>query len=79
MVLARNNHQLKLANPPEPANKSIPNLPKMLTETKISSLNLCLGLQAKKNIVKQTVLHEEIDMMSMQETKINFYLDHKLI
>ena len=51
----------------------------MSTEIKISSLNLCLGLQAKKNIVKQTVLHEEIDIMSYQETEINFNLDHKLL
>ena len=46
------------------------NLLKMLTEIKISSLNMCLGIQAKKKIVKQTVLHEEIDIMSMQETEI---------
>ena len=79
MALARNNYQLKHANPPEPTNKSIPNLPKMSTAIKISSLNLCLRLQAKKNIVKQTVLHEEIDIMCMQETEINFNLDHKLL
>ena len=43
--------------------------PKM--EIKIGTLNLCLGLQSKKELVKQTILLEKIDILCMQETELN--------
>ena len=43
------------------------------------TLNLCLGLPAKKNLIKETILHEKIDILSMQETEINFNLGHSLL
>ena len=48
-------------------------------EIKIASLNLCLGLQSKKNLVKETILHDKIDILCMQETEININLDHNLL
>ena len=53
------------------------NHPKM--EIKIGSLNLCLGLQAKKELVKQTILCEKIDILCKQETELNKNLDHNLL
>ena len=35
---------------------------------KIATLNLSLGLQSKKNLVKQTILIEKIDLLCKQET-----------
>ena len=40
-------------------------------EIKIGTLNLCLGLQSKKELVKQTILLEKIDILCMQETELN--------
>ena len=37
---------------------------------KIATLNLCLGLQFKKNLVKEFILNEKIDILCMQETEI---------
>ena len=37
---------------------------------KIATLNLCLELQYKKDLVKELVLNESIDSMCCQETKI---------
>ena len=37
---------------------------------KISTLNLCLGLQFKVNLVKQLINDESIDVLCMQETEI---------
>ena len=56
---------------------SHPKEPKM--DIKISTLNLCLGLQTKKNLVKETILSENIDILFMQESEINFNLDHNLL
>ena len=51
------------------ANPSTLNPPKM--KIKIGTLNLCLGQKSKKELVKQTILNEEIDMLCMQETESN--------
>ena len=56
---------------------SIPNPIRM--DIKVATLNLCLGLQAKKNIVKETIINEKIDILSMQETEINPNLNHNLL
>ena len=47
--------------------------------TRRSSLNLCQGLQLKKNLVKELIKHEQIDVLCMQETQINFNIDHNLL
>ena len=51
------------------ASKSDPN--KLMMDIKIATLNLCLGLQQKKNLVKQIIIDEQIDVLCMQETEIN--------
>ena len=51
------------------ANPSTLNPPKM--EIKIGTLNLCLGQQSKKELVKQTILNKEIDILCLQETELN--------
>ena len=42
-------------------------------------LNLCNGLQQKKNLVKELITHEQIDILCMQETQINYNIDHSLL
>ena len=34
-------------------------------------LLFCLGLQNKKNLIKETILNEKINLLCMQETEIN--------
>ena len=46
---------------------------------KLGSLNLCLGLQNKKDIVKQIIKSEKIDIMCLQETELITNLDHNLL
>ena len=46
---------------------------------KIATLNLCNGLQQKKNLVKELITHEQIDILCMQETQINYNIDHSLL
>ena len=48
-------------------------------EFKIATINLCLGLNSKKNLIKETILYEKIDLLCMQETEINKNLDHDLL
>ena len=36
---------------------------------KIATLNLCLGLKFKKDLVKNILLDNEIDILVMQETE----------
>ena len=48
-------------------------------EIKNGTLNLCLGLHAKKELVKQTILFEKIDILCMQETELNKNFDHNLL
>ena len=52
---------------------------KLKMEIKIATLNLCLGLQNKKNLIKETILNEKINILCMQETEINKNLDHNLL
>ena len=59
------------------ARKLDPN--KLMMDIKIATLNLCLGLQQKKNLVKQIIIDEQIDVLCMQETEINKNLDHSLL
>ena len=44
--------------------------------TKIASLNLCLGLQFKKNLIKKLITENNIDILFMQETEIKNNLNH---
>ena len=46
-------------------------------ECKIATLNLCLGLKSKKNLIKETILHERIDIPCMQETEIDIGSLHR--
>jgi endonuclease/exonuclease/phosphatase family metal-dependent hydrolase len=51
----------------------------MSMEIKLGSLNLCLGLANKKDLVKQIILDEKIDIMCVQETELSSNLDHSLL
>jgi hypothetical protein len=51
----------------------------MNMEIKIGSLNLCLGLTNKKDLVKQTIEREKNDILCLQETELNKELDHNLL
>ena len=42
----------------------------MLNETRIGTLNLCLGLRNKKEEVKRLIAENNIDILCMQETEI---------
>ena len=46
---------------------------------KIATLYLCLGLNSTKNLIKETILREKIDILCMQETEINKNLDYNLL
>jgi exonuclease III len=46
---------------------------------KIATLNLCLGLPNKKEIIKQTIINEKIDVLCLQETEVEINLDHNLL
>ena len=46
---------------------------------KIATLNLCLGLPNKKEIIKQTIIKEKIDVLCLQETEVEINLDHNLL
>ena len=48
-------------------------------EIKIATLNLCLGLQNKKPLIKQILIQEKIDILCLQETELNKNLDHNLL
>ena len=45
----------------------------------IATLNLCQGLQLKKNLVKELIIRDQIDVLCMQETQINLNIDHNLL
>ena len=38
--------------------------------TKIATLNLCLGLKSKKNEVKRLIIDNDIDILCVQESEI---------
>jgi exonuclease III len=46
---------------------------------KVASLNLCLGLQNKKPIVKQLTIDKNINILCKQETKAEINLDKELL
>lgn len=46
---------------------------------KLATLNLCLGLQNKKNSVKNLIKNEKIDVLCLQETELTNNLDHGLL
>jgi exonuclease III len=55
------------------------NLPSTKMDYKIVTLNLCLGLPNKKNLVKEIIINEKIDILCLQETKLQINLDHNLL
>ena len=46
---------------------------------KIATLNLCLGLKFKKDLVKEILINNDIDILSMQETEIEVNFDLELL
>ena len=46
---------------------------------KIGTLNLCLGLKFKKDIIKTLMLNEEIDILLMQEIELEEDFDCELV
>ena len=46
---------------------------------KIGTLNLCLGLSNKKDIVKQLIHANKFDIRCLQETELEFNLNHNLL
>ena len=46
---------------------------------KIGTLNLCLGLPNKKEIVKGIINDEKIDVLCLQETEIEINVDRNLM
>ena len=49
------------------------------TILKIATLNLCLGLKFKKDLIKNILLENEIDILLMQETEIEKDFDCELL
>ena len=49
------------------------------TVLKIATLNLCLGLKFKKDLVKNILLENEIDILLMQETEIENDFDCEML
>ena len=45
--------------------------------TRISTLNVCLGLKNKKSLIKNILEEKKIDVLGMQEIKINSTIDLK--
>ena len=50
-----------------------------MTVLKIATPNLCLGLKFKKDLVKNILLENDIDVLSMQETEIENDFDCDLL
>jgi exonuclease III len=46
---------------------------------KIGSLNLCLGLLNKKNILRKFITDHKNDILLFQETKVEINLHHDLL
>ena len=46
---------------------------------KSATLNLCLGLKNKKDLIKQIIIENKIDIMCLQETEIENNFDHNLL
>jgi hypothetical protein len=45
----------------------------------IATLNLCLGLPNKKNLVKEIIINKKIDILCLQETELRINFDHNLL
>ena len=45
----------------------------------ISTLNLCLGLKNKKDLVKNILIQNKIGVLSMQETEVERTFDKTLL
>ena len=48
---------------------------KMSKNLKIATLNLCLGLKNKKDLVKEILMSNEIDILAMQEIELESNFD----
>lgn len=48
-------------------------------QTKIGTLNLCLGLSNKKDLVKKMIIDEKIDILCLQETELEINVDQNLM
>jgi hypothetical protein len=53
----------------------MPQVPKTIMVLKISTLNLCLGLPNKKNLVKTMLLKEKINVLCLQDTELTHNLE----
>ena len=49
------------------------------TKLKIATLNLCLGLKNKKDLIKDILLSNDIDILLMQETEIESDINCELL
>ena len=47
--------------------------------TKISTLNLCLGLRSKKDEIERLMINNSIDILCMQETEIDLNHDTNIL
>ena len=54
-------------------------LPTTKMSYNIATLNLCLGLPNKKNLVKEIIINEKIDILCLQETELRINFDHNLL
>ena len=52
---------------------------RQLKQLKIATLNLCLGLKNKKDLVKNILLSNEIDILAMQEIELESTFDANLL
>jgi hypothetical protein len=57
----------------------MPPVLKAIMVLKISTLNLCLGLPNKKDLVKTMLIKEKIDVLCVQETEPIYNLNHSLM
>ena len=49
-----------------------------MKKLKVATLNLCLGLKNKKDLVKSLLIENDIDVLCMQETEIESGLDENI-
>ena len=46
---------------------------------KIATLNLCLGLKNKRDLIKDILVRNKIDILALQETELEPSLDLNLV
>ena len=51
----------------------------MAKQLKVATLNLGLGLKNKKDLVKELLMSNEIDILAMQETELESNFDCNLL